>query len=112
MLRVRELCVKKKATEPLFLSLTGSALTAMLATKTLNKILKEGCKAMGLPHEGDAAMRVHDLRHTFAYLTAKAGADIGDLQYLLGHEDISQTMRYRGFIQSRARTFVSSMRCA
>lgn len=112
MLRVRGLCVNKKATEPLFLSLTGGALNAMLATKTLNKILKEGCKALGLPHEGEAAMRVHDLRHTFAYLTAKAGADIGDLQYLLGHEDISQTMRYRGFIQSRARTFVSSMRCA
>lgn len=74
--------------------------------------IEAGLQGYGLPHEGDAAMRVHDLRHTFAYLTAKAGADIGDLQYLLGHEDISQTMRYRGFIQSRATTFVSSMRCA
>jgi integrase len=78
----------------------------------LNKALREGCKAIGLDHlaEGETSMRVHDLRHTFAYLTAKAGADVGDLQYLMGHEDVSMTMRYRGFIQSRARTYVGLAR--
>jgi integrase len=80
----------------------------------LNRALREGCAAIGLESlaEGDGRMRVHDLRHTFAYLTAKAGADVGDLQYLMGHEDISMTMRYRGFIQSRARTYVGRARCA
>jgi integrase len=77
---------------------------------TLNRVLKEGCGKMGLPNSGEGAMRVHDLRHTFAYLTAKAGADLGDLQYLMGHSDISMTMRYRGFIQSRARTYVGRAR--
>ena len=80
------------------------------ASATLNNILKRACKELGFATDGKDAMRVHDLRHTFAYLTAKAGADLGDLQYLMGHEDISQTMRYRGFIQSRARTFVRSLR--
>ena len=63
-------------------------------------VLRDGCAAMGLPSTGEESMRPHDLRHTFAYLTAKAGADLGDLQYLMGHEDISQTMRYRGFIKA------------
>ena len=62
------------------------------------------CCVMVVPpwacHPGEESMRPHDLRHTFAYLTAKAGADLGDLQYLMGHEDISQTMRYRGFIKA------------
>lgn len=101
----------QKATEPVFRSSTGSALTPEHGTKVLNRVLKEGLKALGMEYEGYEAMRVHDLRHTFAYLTAKAGADLGDLQYLMGHEDISQTMRYRGFIQSRARTYVAKMRC-
>ena len=80
------------------------------ASATLNTALKQGCKAIGLPYEGEEKIRVHDLRHTFAYLTAKAGADLGDLQLLLGHSDISMTMRYRGFISSRATTYVSNLR--
>ena len=103
---------RRKATETLYGSMSGEAWSsADSASATLNNVLKEGCRAIGLPHTGEDAMRVHDLRHTFAYLTAKAGADLGDLQYLLGHEDISMTMRYRGFIQSRARTFVGRARC-
>ena len=77
---------------------------------TLNRVLREGCEKIGATFEGVATLRVHDLRHTFAYLTAKAGADLGDLQYLMGHADLSMTMRYRGFIQSRARTYVTSAR--
>ncbi len=69
------------------------------ASAILNKILKEAL-ARCRPHRTD--FTVHDLRHTFAYLTAQAGADLGDLQKLLGHSDISQTMRYRGFVKSRA----------
>ncbi len=99
------------ATEPVFRSLDGSVLRADHASKLLGRVLRDGCGAMGLPNSGEESMRPHDLRHTFAYLTAKAGADLGDLQYLMGHEDISQTMRYRGFIQSRARTYVANMRC-
>lgn len=36
----------------------------------------------------------HDLRHTFATRIAMAGIPLGVLQKLMGHSDISQTMRY------------------
>ena len=36
---------------------------------------------------------------TCSLLLAQNGADIGDLQLLLGHSDISQTMRYRGWVE-------------
>ena len=90
---------------------TGREWTSNIAfSTTLNRVLREGCEKIGATFEGGATLRVHDLRHTFAYLTAKAGADLGDLQYLMGHADLSMTMRYRGFIQSRARTYVTSAR--
>jgi integrase len=79
--------------------------TSADASSYLGKVLKQGCAELGLPH-----LRVHDLRHTFAYLVAQAGADVADLQTLLGHEDISQTMRYRGFVLSRAKQFVTAAR--
>lgn len=101
----------KKATDVLYTTETGVPwATSDSASGMLNNVLVEGLQALGLPHTGESKVRVHDLRHTFAYLTAKAGADLGDLQYLMGHEDISMTMRYRGFIQSRARTFVGRAR--
>ena len=104
--------MRVKGDAPLYPAHGGRAWkSADSASATLNNILKRACKELGFASGGKDAMRVHDLRHTFAYLTAKAGADLGDLQYLMGHEDISQTMRYRGFIQSRARTFVRSLRC-
>ena len=75
------------------------------ASNYLGKILKQGCAELGLPQ-----LRVHDLRHTFAFLVAQAGADIGDLQLLMGHDDISQTMRYRGFVPTRAKHALASLR--
>lgn len=91
---------------PAFLKPSGEAWrTSADASSYLGKVLKEGCAELGLP-----ALRVHDLRHTFAYLVAQAGADVADLQTLLGHEDISQTMRYRGFVLSRAKQFVTAAR--
>jgi site-specific recombinase XerD len=71
------------------------------ASKALNKALKQACAHMAIE-----PLRVHDLRHTFAYQTTLHGADLGDLQQLLGHSDISQTMRYRGWIVSRARSVI------
>jgi len=46
------------------------------ASGTLNKVLASGIKTIGVEDEG---FRVHDLRHTLAHLTAKVGADVGDL---------------------------------
>lgn len=51
----------------------------------------------------------HDLRHTFAWLWANAGADIADLKYLLGHTNISMSMRYRGFVKPRVNSIARKM---
>lgn len=68
------------------------------ASAWLGKILDRALDGIGVKED----VRVHDLRHTFAYLMAQNGADLGDLQWLLGHKDVSQTMVYRGFVKSRA----------
>jgi integrase/recombinase XerD len=74
------------------------------ASILFNSIMRSICGQM--KHE---VLRVHDLRHTFAFIAAQNGADIGDLQLLMGHKDISQTMRYRGFVPSRAINAVASL---
>lgn len=74
-----------------------------VSSKDLNTHLRALLKGIGVTRD----IRVHDLRHTFAYLLAQNGADIGDLQLLLGHSDISQTMRYRGWVESRAKQNIS-----
>lgn len=68
--------------------------------KRLNGILREACVETGARCGMD--VRVHDLRHTFAFLCASAGADLGDIKELLGHGHMNVTMRYRGFVQVRA----------
>lgn len=68
--------------------------------RRLNDALREACVATGAQCGMD--IRVHDLRHTFAYLCASAGADLGDIKELLGHKHVNVTMRYRGFVKTRA----------
>ena len=103
---VNEFFGSKRYDEVLYTSATGHPFaSADSASAMLNRVLKAAHTEVGLPE-----VRVHDLRHTFAYLTAKAGADLGDLQYLMGHRDIKMTMRYRGFIPSRASTYVANAR--
>lgn len=67
----------------------------------LNRALRNGCFAIGTncPASG---FRLHDLRHTFAYQCAMAGADLGDIKDLMGHEQLDMTLRYRGFVRTKA----------
>ena len=96
----------KKATlfEDLMIGKTGvtrvgnTDRSPLILSQWLNPILREGMKAIDGPED----IVVHDLRHTFAYLTGQIGVDLGDLQKMMGHTEISNTMRYRGFIKSRA----------
>lgn len=84
------------------LVLGGRWSNSRAASPLLNRTLRRGCHAIGAK-EG---MRVHDLRHTFAFLCGQAGVDLGDLQLLMGHSHINMTMRYRGFCKSRATRLV------
>lgn len=67
------------------------------ASAQLGIVLKKGIRETGV-----TPCRCHDLRHTFAWMSAQNGADLADLQSLMGHEDINMTTIYRGFVKSRA----------
>lgn len=79
----------------------GVAVSPWRGRYLLSEGLSEGCRFIGAPR-----LRVHDLRHTFAYQAAMHGADLGDLQQMLGHKTLAMTLRYRGFIKSRASSVV------
>ena len=68
--------------------------------RRITSSLRKACVSTGAMC-GDE-IKPHDLRHTFAFICASSGADLGDIKELLGHDNISMTMRYRGFVQVRA----------
>lgn len=76
------------------------ALPSAVVGRELNAALKEACAHLSVAD--GAKTRVHDMRHTFAYQCAMAGADLADIRDMLGHENIAMTLRYRGFVKSRA----------
>lgn len=71
---------------PLFLGKRGSALQPAV----FQKILQQMRVALGLP---DSATP-HAFRHSFATHLLASGADLRDIQELLGHESLSTTQRY------------------
>ena len=73
------------------------------ASVTLGKVLRRWAKEYGIED-----LRVHDLRHTFAWQCAFHGCDLGELQMLMGHANIAMTMRYRGFIMSKAKGVINA----
>ncbi|MEF2144409.1 MAG: tyrosine recombinase XerC [Desulfovibrionaceae bacterium] len=70
----------------LFLGARGSRLNRRQA----NRIVAALAKAAGLPEN----VHPHTLRGSFASHMLQAGADLRDVQELLGHERISTTQRY------------------
>lgn len=76
-------------------------MTPNTASKVMKRVMDDVCKRMGVE-----PMRVHDLRHTFARQCGEAGVDLGELQHLMGHSQVTVTTRYRGFIKSRATSVI------
>lgn len=70
---------------------------------TLGRVLKTWCRL----EKRKVELRLHDLRHTFAYQCAVHGCDIADLQGLMGHSSIQMTMVYRGFVDARGRKAIA-----
>lgn len=71
---------------PLFVGARGKALQAAVFQRTL-RILR---RQMGLPE----TLTPHALRHAFATHLLARGAELRDIQELLGHSDLSTTQRY------------------
>lgn len=82
----RELLIKKKSCDRLFLNNHGCGITRQGFFKILKQLLKE----KGL----DMNVSPHTLRHSFATHLLNRGADLRSIQELLGHSDISTTRIY------------------
>lgn len=57
--------------------------------RAINAPFKTACKRAGITD-----FHFHDLRHTFASQAVMNGADLASVQRLLGHSNITMTMRY------------------
>lgn len=63
---------------------------------SLNKLWYEAVKASKVNEGGEEGHEItwHTLRHTYASRLVMSGADLATVQRLMGHENISTTMRY------------------
>jgi len=72
--------------EPLFANARGGRLTA----RSVGRLIKKYTKSSGIFRK----VSPHSLRHTFATHLLDAGADIREIQEMLGHASLSTTQRY------------------
>lgn len=71
---------------PLFIGARGKPLQAAVFQRTLRTLRRQ----MGLPE----SLTPHALRHAFATHLLSRGAELRDIQELLGHSSLSTTQRY------------------
>jgi integrase/recombinase XerC len=72
--------------DPVFLNLKGGRLTA----RSVGRVVKEYSRHSGIFRR----VSPHSLRHTFATHLLDAGADIREIQEMLGHASLSTTQKY------------------
>ena len=88
------------AQEPLFVALRGDGRTALTA-KSVWVIIRQ---RLGL--------HPHQLRHTFARQMWELGADVRQIQALLGHKNLATTEIYLGRLEVKANPFADRLAAA
>ena len=66
----------------------------------VSRMIKQRFKQIGIV---DKRMTCHSLRHTAAIQALKAGADVYEVQQMLGHSDIKTTTIYLRAIEEETR---------
>ena len=89
----RKLLVTDNLENALFVNVTGEKMTR----QGFWKILKTYAVAADIKKP----ITPHTLRHSFAAHLLENGADIHDIQLILGHSDISSTQRYAQFLKNK-----------
>lgn len=90
----------KKASQPLFTSVSNNSYGQRLTTRTISKIAKEGLKAVGLDNP---SLTAHSLRHTLAVSILRAGGSLTDAQGVLRHANPATTQIYTRAIDEEMR---------
>ena len=91
----RKLLVTDSNEKALFVNVTGEKMTR----QGFWKILKTYAVAADIKKP----ITPHTLRHSFAAHLLENGADIHDIQLILGHSDISSTQRYAQFLKNKVK---------
>jgi len=89
----RKLLVFKSEEPALFVNISGNRMTR----QGFWKILKAYAESAKIKKD----ITPHTLRHSFAAHLLENGADIHDIQEILGHSDISSTQRYAQFLKNK-----------
>ncbi len=89
----RNVLLKNKDSEYLFISSYGTKITR----QAFFKLIKSECEKKKINTE----ISPHTLRHTFASVLLKNGANIRVIQELLGHEDLKTTQIYTHLINEK-----------
>ena len=94
--KARKLMILSVDEPALFVNLSGERLTR----QGFWKILKECAKKAGIKSD----ITPHTIRHSFAAHLLENGADIREIQEILGHSDLASTQRYAQFLKKRVKT--------
>ncbi len=79
---------------PLFMSLAKNNFGKRLTRRSIQKIVDKYLIATNLKHSDGRIISAHSLRHTAGTLALRHGADLRQVQDLLGHADIRTTSLY------------------
>ncbi len=89
----RKLLVSDQSERALFVNVTGDKMTRQGFWKIL--------KAYAAKANINKTITPHTLRNSFASHLLENGADIHDIQLILGHSDIASTQRYAQFLKDK-----------